>query len=68
MDTQVEIFEREQIGRAVYFTACRFLGRGRYSNERTATLAEARDLGTGDGRLMLYAVTPEGWTIHVENV
>jgi len=56
----------EQIARALYFTTCRFLGRGHYDTRRFATLAEARADAAGDGRAMVYAVTPEGLTVHIE--
>ncbi|WP_439579343.1 hypothetical protein [Elioraea sp.] len=57
----------EQIARAAYFTVARFRGRGAYDTRRFATLAEARAEAAGDRRAMVYAVTPEGITVHVEN-
>jgi hypothetical protein len=57
----------EQIARAAYFTTCRFLGRGHYDTRRFATLAEARADAAGDRRAMIYAVTPEGLTVYLEN-
>jgi hypothetical protein len=56
-----------QITRADYFTVCRFRGRGAYDTRRFATLAEARAEAAGDRRAIVYAVTPEGITVHVEN-
>ena len=64
----VEIWEQSQIARAAYFTACRFLGRGRYDTRRAETQAEAEAIGRAMGGAMIYAVTPEGRTIHVRNV
>lgn len=71
-----ERFDAEQIARAKYFTACQFLGRGQYDRRECPTLEAARETGRAmkaeneaNGRgVMIYAVTPEGWTIHVENV
>lgn len=56
-----------EIARAAHFTVCRFRGRGDYDTRRFATLAEARAEAEGDRRAMIYAVTPEGITVHVEN-
>lgn len=61
-------FDREQIARAAYFTACRFDGRGKYTTIEAPSLDAAREEGRVLGRAMIYAVTPEGWTIHVENI
>jgi hypothetical protein len=64
----VEFYEAEQINRAVYFTVCRFLGVGTYDTRKVPTIAEARQLAPHmGGRCMIYAVTPEGYSIHVEN-
>jgi hypothetical protein len=56
-----------QIARAACFTVCRFRGAGRYDTRRFATLAEARADAAGDRRAIIYAVTSEGITVHVEN-
>jgi len=67
-----EIFDQQQIARAAYWTACQFLGVGRYDTRRAATLEEARAIARGMppdmGPVMLSAITPELWTIPVENV
>jgi hypothetical protein len=67
-----EIFDQQQIARAAYWTACQFLGVGRYDTRRAATLDDARAVARGMpadlGGVLIYAVTPEGWSIHVENV
>lgn len=60
-------FDAAQIARAVGFTVSRFLGRGRYDTRQFATQAEAEADARGDARAMLYAVTPEGFTIHISN-
>lgn len=67
-------FDDEQIARAAYFTTCRFLGSGRYDRERFETLDEADaharavTKAPGGRPTMVYAVTPEGWSIHVHNI
>jgi hypothetical protein len=60
-------WDAEQIARAVEFTTSRFLGRGRYDTRRFSTLDAARADACGDRRAMVFAVTPEGFTIHIEN-
>jgi len=59
-------FDAKQIARATHFTTCRFLGVGRYDTRQFATLDDARADAAG-ARALIYAITPEGWTIHVEN-
>jgi hypothetical protein len=61
------IWDAEQIARAVSFTTSRFLGRGKYDTRRFETLDEAKADARGDRRAMVYAVTPEGFTIHIAN-
>lgn len=62
-------FDAHHIARAEYFTACRFLGRGKYDRREAPTLEEAKRIGaTMGGPAMIYAVTPEGWSIHICNV
>ena len=39
-----ELFDRAQIARAAYFTACAFLGVGKYDRREAATLDEAREI------------------------
>jgi hypothetical protein len=64
-----EIYEQTQIARAAYFTACQFKGVGVYDTRRAETQAEAEALAlAAGGRWMIYAVTPEGWTVHVRNI
>ena len=65
---QRERWETDQIGRAAYFTACRFRGRGRYDIRRAPSQEAAETIGAEMGRAMIYAVTPEGWSIHIRNV
>jgi hypothetical protein len=60
-------FDAAQIARAVGFTVSRFQGRGRYDTRRFATQAEAEADAQGDARAMVYAITPEGFTIHISN-
>lgn len=62
-------FDQAQIRRAVHFTACRFLGRGKFDTRKAPTQAEAEAIGRtmGEG-VMIYAVTPEGWSIHIRNL
>lgn len=75
-----EEHDASQIARASYFTTCRFLGRGKYDRRefrpadasdaaRTAALEAARTDANlpGEKRAMVYAVNPEGDSIHVEN-
>lgn len=52
---------------AVYFTACRRIDRATYDTRRAATLAEAEAIAEtmGRNRTMVYAVTPEGYTVAV---
>ena len=66
-------WERAQIARAVSYAAYLFNGRGDKYHVPCASLADARraaaDLdattATNARRAMVYAVTPEGWSIHV---
>ncbi len=60
-------WDAEQIARAVEFTTCRFLGAGRYDTRRFEDRAVAEADATGDRRAMVFAITPEGWTIHIIN-
>lgn len=60
-------FDAEQIARADVFTTARFLGRGQYDIRRFQTRDEAETDATGDRRAMIYAVTPEGMSIHLGN-
>ena len=64
----------EQIARADYYTACMFLGSGRFEVRRAATLAGARQhrevmlveyAGNYGRGVAIYAVGPAG-SIHVE--
>jgi len=60
-----DLHEAKQIARAVAFSTARFLGRGKYDTARFQTLAEARAAAGACPRTMVYAITPEGWTIPV---
>lgn len=62
-----QAWDLEQIARAVGFTTSRFLGRGRYDTRPFGTQAEALADARGDRRAIVYAITPEGWTIHIVN-
>lgn len=62
-----QAWDEEQIARAVGFTTSRFLGTGRFDTRPFDTLAAAREDARGDRRAIVYAVTPEGFTIHIEN-
>jgi hypothetical protein len=55
--------EQRQIERASYFTTCRFVGSGRYQTEKHMSLSAAREAAGSCPRTMVYAVTPEGFTI-----
>lgn len=61
------VWDQEQIARAVEFTTSRFLGRGVFDTRRFRDLALARTDAAGDRRAMVFAVTPEGWTVHIAN-
>ena len=64
-----DIYEQTQIARATYFTACQFKGVGFYDTRRAESRTEAEAIAhAAGGRWTIYAVTPEGWTIHVENI
>jgi hypothetical protein len=56
-------YVREQTARAAYFTTCRRIAGGRYDTRRHETLDAARADVAEHGRAMIYAVTPEGFTI-----
>jgi hypothetical protein len=68
-------FDAAQVARAVRWTACLHNGRGDRRTISAPSLDEARriaveellPLSVGGRRPMIYAVTPEGWSIHVEN-
>jgi hypothetical protein len=63
-----ELYEARQIARATYFTVCAFLGVGTYDTREAPTLDAALALAAQLGRrCMIYAVTPEGYSIHVRN-
>jgi hypothetical protein len=65
----IDAYEASIIARADHFTACRFLGQGKYDRLKAPTqeavVAEAEASG---GRWMIYAVTAEGRSVHVRNV
>lgn len=60
-----DLHEQRQIARASYFTTCRFVGMGQYETEKHMTLDAAREAAGGNPRVMVYAITPEGFTIPV---
>ena len=65
-------WDEHVIANAEYFTACKFLGRARYKTVKALTLAlaraRARELAdTYGGSVMIYAVTSNGHSAHVEN-
>lgn len=62
-----QAWDDEQIARAVSFTTSRFLGRGVFDTRPFATQADAFADARGDRRAIVYAVTPEGFTIHMIN-
>lgn len=61
----VEEHEARQIARASYFTTAEFLGSGQYRTTRFDTVDAARAAAKGMQRVMVYAVTPEGFTVPV---
>jgi hypothetical protein len=65
--TARQAWDIQQIARAVNYTTARFLGRGRYDTRRFDTLADALADARGDYRALVYAITPEGFTVHVVN-
>lgn len=60
-------WDAEQIARAVGFTTSRFRGVGVFETRRFDDLAAALADAQGDRRALVYAITPEGWTIHIVN-
>ena len=60
--------EQSCLEHADHFTAVRGRGAGR-SVERCDNLWMAEDIarGHGDGRTMIYAITPEGHSAHIKN-
>lgn len=62
-----QVWDDEQIARAVGYTTSRFKGRGVYATRSFDALADALADAKGDRRAMVYAVTPEGWTVHIIN-
>lgn len=61
-----------QVLRCRRFTACLFLGVGKFDTREFGTLAEARQVGASmtdryGRQALIYGITPEGWTIHVED-
>ncbi len=62
-----QAWDDQQIERAVSFTTSRFLGRGVFDTRPFGTQGEAFADARGDRRAIVYAVTPEGFTIHITN-
>lgn len=62
-----EQHEARFVDRAVYFTACEFLGRGRYARQEFRTLSGAAQFVAGQPqrRLMIYAVSRQGRSVFV---
>lgn len=67
MNNARKAWDEEQIARAVGFTTSRFQGRGSYDTRSFGDLASALADAQGDRRALVYAVTPEGYTIHIIN-
>lgn len=67
MNNARKAWDEEQIARAVGFTTCRFQGRGIFDTRPFGDLASALADAQGDRRAIVYAVTPEAWTIHIIN-
>jgi hypothetical protein len=57
-----EQWDAEIVDTAAYFTACEFLGRGRYDRRQFPTLSGATRYAENQPgrRLMIYAVSPDG--------
>jgi hypothetical protein len=62
-----QVWDDEQIARAVGYTTTRFMGRGDFDTRAFARLPDALADARGDRRAIVYAITPEGWTIHIIN-
>jgi hypothetical protein len=60
-----DIYAAAQAARAVAFTVFRFRGRENRTREEHKTLAAARASAAGDRNALIYAITPEGLTVHV---
>lgn len=61
------VWDQAQIARAVGFTTSRFKGVGVFDTRPFGDLASAFADARGDRRALVYAITPEGWTIHIAN-
>ncbi len=67
-------YDALQVERAAYFTAVLFIGRGQYERREASSLEGARSLARTElaplsdygQRPLIYAVSPEGLTIHIE--
>lgn len=57
----------DAIKRAKYFTVFIFAGRNNRTRTECSSLCEARGIAAGNPRAMIYAVTPEDFTVHIEN-
>ena len=64
----LEVYEQRYNARAAYFTACAFVAVGVYDTRPAPTLAEAKAIAATMGRALVYAVTPEGYSICVKAV
>lgn len=60
-----DLYTAQQIARAVRFTVFRARGLGANEREDHGTLTDARRSAAGDRRALIYAITPEDWSIHV---
>lgn len=61
-------YEAECLANAAYFTAVRGFGRNRTRKDcPTLEAARAEAATHGDGRTMIYAVTANGLSAHIEN-
>lgn len=59
--------QADAIARADYFTVFIFAGRGNRHRTEHPSLDAARTAAAGNARAMIYAVTPEGGSVHIEN-
>lgn len=62
-------YDAEAIKAAKQFTACKFLGAGRYDVREADSLAGAELIASSNpGRWMLYAVLGPARSVHIKNI
>ncbi len=64
-------YEQDKIANAAHFQATQFCGRGKYLRHKAATKEAAikhAENNPGKRPWMIYAISVEGFTIHVQNV